>query len=276
MQHPTRPEARVTTLTFRALILQGYETGDTSEVIRTFSGAAGRLSVMCKGLRNPKNRMAGVLQPLSTVELTVSWREGAEMATLREAASVDDRAALRGDLERLALGFLLAEAASEAGDVGQPSEHSFAVLESGLAALHPASPRPAPTSAAHHLLRLLTLAGYEPHIAPELLRPWPTGQPKPAVFWLDVTEGTVRAGGAEAAPEWPFDAPADARTFPLPPEAVRAIHRNLETADEELVLLPAIDSARANQLIDGLCRLLGWHLGRPLRSARFWRGIALR
>ncbi|MBX3727714.1 MAG: DNA repair protein RecO [Candidatus Sumerlaeia bacterium] len=261
--------------TFPAIVLQSYETGNTSEAVRTFSGRFGRLAVMARGVRNPKRPLAGVLQPLARVELTVSLREGAEMATLREATLLDDRTALQGDLERLALAFLLAEIAAESCDEAQPSEEMFDVLEAGLAALDPRAAQPAPTAALHHLLRILALAGYEPHIDPALLAPWPVDRPKPRVFWLDAAEGRLHAQlpQPDRAPEWPLAFHHEARQVPLPPQAVRALHENQHTPHEDLAVLPALDSAHANQLLAALVRLARWHLGHPVRSVRFWKDI---
>jgi len=259
---------------FSAVVLQAYETGETSEVVRTFSAEHGRLSVMCKGLRRAGSRLAGIIQPLATIDMTVYLREGAEMGALRDASPVTDRAGIRGDLERLALGSLLAETAAESCDAAQPSPDAFAILERGLDALQPDALQPAPTAAAHHLLRLLALAGYEPHIDPSLLQSW-EGREKPRTFWLDAVQGLVHAVGTQPLrePVWPQLSAPGAHVVPLPPEAVRAIWVNQRASDGDLAALPAIESSRAMQLIDGLVLLAEHHLERPLRSARFWRSI---
>ncbi|MDK2973539.1 MAG: repair protein RecO [Candidatus Sumerlaeota bacterium] len=261
--------------TFRALILQSYETGNTSEAVRTFSGRFGRLAVMARGARDPKRRLGGVLQPLCTVELTVTLRDGADMATLRDAALVDDHATLKHDLERLALAFLLAEIAAESCDETQASEEMFAVLEAALGALDPRASQPAPTAALHHLLRLLALAGYEPSIDPALLRPWPRGTPKPVMYWLDAAEGRLHADSPQpvAPPPWPLPFHHEARQVPVPPQALRALHDNQHTETENITALPALESAHANQFIAALVRLARWHLGHSVRSVRFWRDI---
>jgi DNA repair protein RecO (recombination protein O) len=261
--------------TLTAIILQSYETGNSSDVVRIFSPEVGRLSVMCRGLRSPKSRAAGIIQPLATVELTVSLREGADIATLREASPIRSRAELHDDLERLALGFLLAEAASESCDVAQESRRVFGVLERGLDHLGPESLQPAATAAAHALARILTLAGYEPQFGEELLRPWPVGAPKPAVFVLNLEEALLVAPERQPTepPQWPAFARDGERAVALPPEAVRALYQNLQTEEERLHRLPRLDGAHACQLVEALVRLAQWHLGHPLRSASFWRQI---
>ena len=258
-----------------AIVLQLYETGDTSQVVRVLTPGHGRLSLMAKGMRRKNSRLAGVLQPLAGVEVVFSLREGAEMGTLREAAPCDDRHGLRGDLERLALASLLAEAAAESVEPGQPAPHAHALLEAALAALEPGVAPSGATMASHYLLRLLTLAGFEPTIDASLLGPW-EGAEKPRVFWLDVAEGRVHVQGAQPreAPLWPVSVPAQARQVPLPPPAVRAIHVNQRTGDEDLPRLPPLPHGEATQLLDALARFTEHHLEKPLRAAKFWRGLA--
>ncbi|MCB2155954.1 DNA repair protein RecO [bacterium] len=258
---------------FPAIVMQGYETGETSEVLHIFCGAFGRLSIMAKGLRNPKNRLRGVLQPLASVELTVYLKETSEMGTLKEAAPLQSRDALRGDLERLALGALLVEIASACCEIHQESAQMFDVVQAGLDALEAESQAPA-TPALHHLLRALSIAGYEPNIDPALLRPWDEGA-KPHVFWLDIAEGRIHTTRPQPRTIcWPRITNMQDLEFPLPPEAVRALYENQRTELEDLSKLPALETSHAIQLIEGLVRLMQWHLDHPIRSARFWRSMA--
>lgn len=260
---------------FSAIVMQAYETGETSEVLHVFCGAFGRLSVMAKGLRNPKNRLRGLLQPLASVELTVFLKESAEMATLKEAAPVRDRDVLRGDLERLSLGSLLVEIAASCCESHQQSLEMFAVVEAGLDVLDLArSAQPPSTAALHHLLRILAIAGYEPTIDPALLRSW-TGGIKPLMFWLDIGEGRVHANRPQPVEiAWPLLPDSRDAQFPLPPEAVRALYENQRADIEDFGALPSLEAAHARQFIEGLVRLIQWHLDRPIRSARFWRSMA--
>lgn len=261
--------------TVRAIILRGYETGDTSEALHTFSAEFGRLSVMARGLHSPKSKWAGVLQPLASVELGLALREGAEMATLREAATIDDRGAIRADLRRLALAALLAEVAAESADVAQPAPELFATLDHHLAALAPESPREPEAATALGLLALLAAGGYELALDDTLQRPWPRGVAKPRVFWLELAAGLVRHRADMDPPRvsWPWAMAPAAPDWPLPPEAVRAIHAFSRAAGEDEVAMPALDVVASSQLIEGLVRLAEYHLGVRLRAARFWRSM---
>lgn len=262
--------------TFRAIILRGYETGDTSEALHTFSGEFGRLSLMARGLRSPKSKWSGVLQPLSTVELSVALREGGDMATLREAATINDRAAIRADLERLGLACLLAELAAESADTAQPAPDLFDALEHHLAPLEPASGHPPASTAALGMLAILAAAGYEIALDDELQRPWPRDLAKPRAFWLELAAGVVRHRREADPPivKWPWAMAAAAPDWPLPPEAVRAIHTFNQSVADEATVIASLSPTHAAQLIEGLARMAEYHLGVRLRAAKFWRSMA--
>lgn len=263
--------------TFPALILQNYETGNSSEVVRTFSGAFGRLSVMARGGRDPKRPFAAALQPLAISELTVWLKDGAETATLRDATILETHEQLHGDLERLALASILSETASACADVGQPSPQLFRAVCAGLTNLQPASPFAAPVGAFRALARILSFAGYGVALDPEVVKPWPKYEKRPLVFWLDVAEGRVHLEGQqpdEPLP-WPVEVAPRARQFPLPPGSVRVLYE-MESETEQMggASPGAFMNAReAEQAIRALLRLAEWHLGQPLRSQRFWREV---
>ncbi len=265
----------MTLRSIRAVVLQGYETGDTSEVIRVFSAECGRLSVMAKGIRAAKSRLRGIMQPLATVDLNVYLRDDSGMGTLRDGATVRERMEIRDDLERLALASMLAEIAAESCEEAQESRDLFAVLEAGLDALDPGAPQSPNTAALHHLLRLIAVAGYEPDIDAGLLGAWPANVPRPRVFALSLADGRIHADVHQPAtgPEWPLFAADGAREVLLPPECVRALYENRHTESDALGGLPNLPAEKAVQFIDALVRLVQWHTGHGIRSARFWRSV---
>jgi hypothetical protein len=260
---------------FPALVLQGYETGETSEVLRTFSGEFGRLSVMAKGLRGPRGRFAGLLQPLVEAELTISLRDGASMGTLREASLVNAHDALRGDLDRLALGAVIADVAVSCCEEGQPAEELFEETRAALEQLEAGKKEELTTGAAHRLIRILALGGYEPDLGEDVTRPWPRDAAKPRMFWLDVERGVVHLSGPQPTGDvrWPLRLAPGVTQVPLPPSGVRALHANRRTAGGGVAALPAMRGEEAIQLIEALVRLSEYHLGHELRSVRFWRGV---
>lgn len=254
-------------IVFPALVLKAFETGDTSEVLHVLTPGQGRLSLYARGLQNPKSRLRGILQPLSLVEVTAVQRDGAEVATLREAALLRDHQALAQDLERLALALLLAEATALFCPPGHGAPDLFEALLESLDALHPEAPQPAEVAAAAGLLALLHLAGVGVQFAPDILRPWPAGTPRPEAFALAVENATIALPRrVVATPAWPAPPAQDAAEVLLPPLAVRFVHAWGSGAE-----LPRLPVPQRQQLLLALFHTVECHGEGRLRSLDFWR-----
>lgn len=249
------------------LILEGFQTGNTSEVVHAVSPDLGRLSLYARGLNRPRNPLRGALQPLSRTEVTLHLRDGGEMATLRDASLLEERSRLAGDLERFALALLIVEAAWAGCHPCQESPEIYHAALHGLDRLDPSSPHSAPTAACHALVELLEAAGYLPGIDPALTTGWPAGRPRPHLFWLEIDSGRVHLDGAQPsrAPHWPLPVAPDARRIGLPPAAVRLLWEHGQSRP-----LPPLDEPQALQFLDAMVRLLEYHQDAHLKSARFW------
>ncbi len=253
-----------------AIILKSHETGNTSEVVHAISPEYGRLAIYARGLRRPKNPYRSVLQPLSLVEATLSLKEHAEMGTLREASLLESPEAIVSDFERFSLGLLLAEAAWRACDIHQAAEEIFQALLDALKELDPQSGKNALLASCRGFIRIQSASGYQPQLDPALLRPWPSGQLKPKIFWLDLETATLHARGHQpaGAPVWPMDTdPRDPRV-PLPPSAARFLYESARGGEAA-----QIGEGEALQFLEGLIRLHEYHHEGRLRAADFWRRI---
>jgi recombinational DNA repair protein (RecF pathway) len=253
------------------IVLATYPTGDTSEVVRILSPERGRVSLIAKGSRAAKSKVSAALQPFAVVEAHAVVREGSDLGVLREAALVRAHPGLAADLERFSLAALFLELIAECTLADHAIPEGYSLALDGLADLESA-PRPSlGTRGAGWLLEALREVGFEPAIAPELLRPWPPGVPRPAAFALRIQEGTVEAAGVASAPRWPCLPPVAARDILLPPEAVRCLYEARGGRTRE-GLTPLAD-AHARQLTEALIRLAERHMETPLRAARFWRDL---
>jgi len=66
-----------------ALVLHARPWRETSLIVEAFSRGHGRVGLVARGVRRPKSRMRGLLQPF--VPLLLSWRGRGELATLTGA-----------------------------------------------------------------------------------------------------------------------------------------------------------------------------------------------
>jgi hypothetical protein len=252
----------------RAIILKSHETGETSEVLHVITEEHGHLSLYAKGLRSPKGKLRGVLQPLALVEVSYALAEGADIATLRGASPIRHPGGLTSDFERLTLGLILAEVAGVHAEPGAPAGAIFAALLAALEGLEPETTHRPLGATALGLGLILLAAGRLPAPTEVLRKPWPAGEQKPRCFWLDLEEGVIGLGERQPVrePEWPWHPARDARYFPLPPKAVRFLYELGEDRAPSEMPRPC-----SVQLVEGLLRFVEWHHGGALKAAGFWR-----
>lgn len=250
------------------LVLEGFQTGNTSEVIHALSPRLGRLSIYARGLNRKSSPLRGILQPLSQVEVTMNLREEGEMATLRDAALLKDRGGLAQDLERFSLALLLVEAGWLSTHPGQESPRHYEIVLHGLDQLEPTSPISAPNAVCHSILELIVEGGYTPDLDRGILQSWPKGKKRPLCFWLDLESGLVHATHPQPGEsiDWNHFVGDKKGCAPLPPEAVRVLWEFLNWR-----ALPPLAGDHAGAFLDALIRYLEYHQEGHLRSAQFWR-----
>jgi DNA repair protein RecO (recombination protein O) len=89
MRHDTRPELEP------AWLLHARPFRDSSLLLEIFTLEAGRVALVAKGVRGPKSRLRGLLQPLQP--LLLSWRIKGELGTLVAAEASAPPVLLHGD-----------------------------------------------------------------------------------------------------------------------------------------------------------------------------------
>ncbi len=254
-----------------AIVLGVYDSGESSEVAHVLSAEHGPLSIMAKGARRAKSQVAAALQPLALTELTVHMHEDADIATLRDAATLHAHPEFAEQPARLACGAVIAEVAAACCMAHQSAREMVELVVRGLDDLASAAPASIDARTALWLLRILAASGHSPAIDPAVLAH--RSDPKPRVFWLEISRGRVTLDGSQPlhAPAWPLMA-AREDYFPLPPEAVRLLHSC--AAGGEDAALARLHPPLAQQLVRGLMLHAEHHLDRRLRSARFWNSVA--
>lgn len=79
----------------RVSILHQRPYRETSLLIEAFSREHGRLGLVANGARRPKSRLRALLQPLQ--EVSMSWTQRGDLASLRQAEAVGHVPRLSGD-----------------------------------------------------------------------------------------------------------------------------------------------------------------------------------
>lgn len=254
-----------------ALVLKAHETGDSSQVIHALTATHGTISLYGKGLQQAKSRFRALLQPLALVEVQFTLKDGGDLASLRDVCPILDHSALALDLERLALAYVLAEAASAFCHAHSDAHETLDALLRALHALAPEGSASPSVIAVNGLLEILRLHGAPPQLAPEILAPWPAGQTKPRAFWLQLHTGLIHLRGSQPAEALILPLaetiPAESPQFPLTPGIVRFLF------DRQRGLGTGLSTEEAVHLLEGVIRFSEAQAERRLRSADFWRGL---
>ena len=244
----------------QAIILRHVDYGEADRIVTVLTPDHGRLKGFARGARNSRKRFGPALEPFAEVMLHWVPRSGGELVGVREAELVSLRLGLRRDLETLALAGYGCELTEALYDEAVGFAEAFGLLRAYLDHLDAVG-----ASLAAKLLlelRLLALAGIVPHLqhCAECHGAIPDG---PVGFNAARGGSLCPACGGEAVP-----LKADrltlgslGRLLQAPAERFEGIRLSPRTLQEGTLLLA--DALRG-------------HLVKPLKSAEFLAGLALK
>jgi len=121
-------------LVSEAIVLNRTDYGEADRIVRLLTPDHGKLSLMAKGVRRIKSKMAGGIELFCVSEITFIKGRG-EVGTLVSARLKDHYACIVGDLERSMLGFELIKKLNRVTE-DQAEEEYFTLLSNSFAALN--------------------------------------------------------------------------------------------------------------------------------------------
>ncbi len=144
----------------RGIVLRTQDYAETDRIAVLLT-SRGRLDVLAKGARRLERSTGAALDPLHVVDVIHYRRRGLHL--LKEASFVRTFPAVRGDLERATAALKALRWVVDLVPTGAPDDRPYTLTLEFLAALdgglHP------PVFTAAYALRLLSVAGLEPHLA---------------------------------------------------------------------------------------------------------------
>lgn len=146
------------------IVLRSMDLGEADRVLTVLTPRLGKLRVIAKGIRRPRSRLGGGLEPFSDVHLVLAVGRTFDVVT--QAALEDPHLGLRDDLHSTAAAWYLVELADRFCEGSAESHSAFELLAQGLAALDAA---PAEVSREVVVrwfeLHLLDVMGFRPELA---------------------------------------------------------------------------------------------------------------
>lgn len=150
-------------VTTAALILQTFPYGETSRILRLLTATNGVQSAIAKGVRRPRSRFAGVMEPFAEGMATLYLKETRELQTLSDFELTRARQGLGRDLVRFAGASLLAEVILRTVGV-DPNPDLFHSACSALDRVESASAERAESVVLGEAWRLIAALGFAPGI----------------------------------------------------------------------------------------------------------------
>lgn len=117
----------------KGIILSRTDYGEADRIITVLTPEQGKLSLMARGVRKPKSRLAGGIELFSTAEITYLNGRGA-IGTLVSARLIKYYSSIVKDIDRVQLGYELIKMLHRATE-DQPESDYYDLLEQAYAAL---------------------------------------------------------------------------------------------------------------------------------------------
>jgi DNA repair protein RecO (recombination protein O) len=154
------------TLKTEAVVLRGIRYGEADRILHLYTARRGRVGAIAKGVRRPKSRFGGRLEPFFRLDLLLHEGRG-ELLTVTQAATVDGFPRLRASGASLTAAARACDAVLRLLDSAEPNPPAYNLLCRYLSLLDdPACPAAASLrTALSFRLKLALAAGFSPELA---------------------------------------------------------------------------------------------------------------
>ena len=141
------------------VVLRTMRLGEADRIVTLATPEHGKVRAVAKGIRKPKSRFSGRLEPLTHVNV-MCWR-GRELDVVNQVEALDHFKAIRADLERVPVAQTMLEVVDHVALERQPMPEVFRML---VGALRTLDERAAPALLSAFLWKLLALEGVGPSL----------------------------------------------------------------------------------------------------------------
>jgi DNA repair protein RecO (recombination protein O) len=146
-----------------AIVLRTMDLGEADRVLTVLTPRLGKLKVIAKGVRRPRSRIGGGLQPFSDVQLVLAVGRTFDVVT--SSALEDPHLGLRNDLHSTAAAWYVVELADRFCEGAADSHEAFRLLAQALSALDAGDAVSRDVVARWFELALLDAMGFRPELA---------------------------------------------------------------------------------------------------------------
>jgi DNA repair protein RecO (recombination protein O) len=145
-----------------AIVLRSMDLGEADRVLTVLTPRLGKLRVIAKGVRRPRSRIGGGLQPFSDVQLVLAVGRTWDVVT--SSSLEDPHLGLRNDLHSTAAAWYVVELADRFCEGAADSHDAFRLLAQALSALDAGGEVAREVVARWFELALLDAMGFRPEL----------------------------------------------------------------------------------------------------------------
>jgi len=145
-----------------AIVLRTMDLGEADRVLTVLTPRLGKLRVIAKGVRRPRSRIGGALQPFSDVQLVLAVGRTWDVVT--SSSLEDPHLGLRNDLHSTAAAWYVVELADRFSEGAADSHEAFRLLAQALSALDAGGEVAREVVARWFELALLDATGFRPEL----------------------------------------------------------------------------------------------------------------
>ena len=157
------PVSRARLYKTEGIVLRSMDLGEADRVLTVLTPRLGKLRVIAKGIRRPRSRLGGGLEPFSDVHLVLAVGRTFDVVT--QASLEDPHLGLRDDLHSTAAAWYVVELADRFCEGSAESHQAFELLAQALAALDAAPEAVSREVVARWFeLHLLEAMGFRPEL----------------------------------------------------------------------------------------------------------------
>jgi DNA repair protein RecO (recombination protein O) len=146
-----------------AIVLRTMDLGEADRVLTVLTPRLGKVKVIAKGVRRPRSRIGGALQPFSDVQLVLAVGRTFDVVT--SSSLEDPHLGLRNDLHSTAAAWYVVELADRFVEGAADSHEAFRLLAQALSALDAGPDVAREVVARWFELALLDAMGFRPELA---------------------------------------------------------------------------------------------------------------
>ncbi len=117
-----------------AIVLRHYSLSDSDRILVFITREFGKIRAVAKGVKKPRSRISGSLEPLNHIRLEFWTREGRELNQVREAELIHSYLGKNPTLGQVSGFSYFAELANEIVQENQPNQPFFRLLLASLSA----------------------------------------------------------------------------------------------------------------------------------------------